>query len=94
MWLSGRDSHYEVAAICAHELAHLTKSKGTLGARFIGSLWFVPWLFFRSIVSAHELGGFLALMIVTLILIQLSRHLSQKLESRADRIARSHEADL
>ena len=53
----------------------------------------MPWLFFGQVVSAYKLGGFLALVIVTLIFVQLSRRLSQRLESRADRIARSNEGD-
>jgi len=49
----------KVAAICAHELGHLTESKGTRIRRSVGSLMFMPWLFFKPLVYTFGMRAFL-----------------------------------
>jgi Zn-dependent protease with chaperone function len=86
-------SDEEVAAVCAHELAHLTESKGTRYARSIRLLRFYPWVFFRPL--SHTLGpaALFILCALTLIVPGIYRSISRKQESRADEIAKANEAD-
>jgi Zn-dependent protease with chaperone function len=83
----------ETAAICAHELAHLTESRTARYARSIRMLAFLPWVFFNPLI--HEFGAlaFYGLVFTTIGIPYLSRSISRKLESRADQMAKANEGD-
>jgi Zn-dependent protease with chaperone function len=83
----------ELAAICAHELGHLTESKTARLARYVNVLTFMPWLFFKPLVHTYGLPALAGLLALTLGTPYLSRKISRKLESRADQIAKSNEAE-
>lgn len=78
---------HEVAAICAHELAHLTESRTVLWTRLAVSLAFLPWIFFIPLENAFGLPAILGLAVITITVPLFFRKLSRKLESRADRLA-------
>jgi Zn-dependent protease with chaperone function len=86
-------SDEEIAAICAHELAHLTESKGARFSRSIRILTFYPWVFFRPL--SHALGppALFILCGITLLVPGIYRSFSRKQESRADRMAKANEAE-
>lgn len=52
-------SDEEIAAICAHELAHLIESKMTRYSRAIRMLTYMPWIFFSPLLSSFVLELFL-----------------------------------
>jgi len=83
----------EVAAICAHELAHLTESWSARYARLISAATFLPWIFFNPVM--HLLGplGFFVLLFTSVFAPRLFRKLSVKLEKRADQMAQANEGD-
>jgi Zn-dependent protease with chaperone function len=83
----------EIAAICAHELAHLTESKTARYARSTRFLAFLPWVFFNPLM--HEFGvlAFYGLLFTTIGMPYLSRSISRKLESRADQMTKANEGD-
>jgi len=83
----------EVAAICAHELAHLTESKTARYSRSIQMLMFLPWIFFNPLTHAFGGFGFYGLLLTTLAVPRIYRRISQKLESRADHMAKANEGD-
>jgi Zn-dependent protease with chaperone function len=83
----------EVAAICAHELAHLTESKTARYARSIQMLMFLPWIFFNPLTHAFGGFAFCGLLFTTLAVPRVYRRISQKLESRADQMAKANEGD-
>jgi Zn-dependent protease with chaperone function len=83
----------EVAAICAHELAHLTESRPARYSRSVQLLMFLPWLFFNPMVHAFGQIAFLGLLANTMMVPRIYRKLSRKLESRADQMAKSNEGD-
>ncbi len=82
-----RHADGEVAAICAHELGHLSESRLTLIGRLVGSLWIFPLLFFGAAVSAFGAGGFAAIAVSSALLAVFLRRLAQRMEKRADRVA-------
>jgi Zn-dependent protease with chaperone function len=77
----------EVAAITAHELAHLSESRWIIAARLLTSLTMMPLIFFSP--ALHYLGGIGILLIVGLFILMLwlAPKLSHRLELRADRMA-------
>ena len=87
----------EVAAVCAHELAHLTESKADRYSRSIQVLAFLPWIYFNPLT--HAFGptfGFIAfygLLFITIGVPRIYRRISRKLESRADEMAKANEGD-
>ena len=83
----------EVAAICAHELAHLTESKAARYSRSIQMLAFIPWIFFNPLIRAFGFFAFYGLLFTTLGVPRIYRSISRKLESRADQLAKANEGD-
>jgi Zn-dependent protease with chaperone function len=83
----------EVAAICAHELAHLTESKTARYSRSIRLMTFLPWIYFSPLM--HNFGpiAFYGLCFVTIGVPYLYRSISRKLEFRADQMAKANESD-
>ena len=80
----------EVAAICAHELAHLTESRAAQSSRFIGILTFLPWIFFNPLTHAFGILAFFGLLFTTLGIPRIYRKISHKLETRADAMAKAN----
>ncbi len=77
----------EVAAICAHELAHLTETRGTLRARGFVSLSLFPLIFLRPVVNLFgPLSAVLLWLPIPLAAIFI-RRLGRKMEVRADSVA-------
>jgi Zn-dependent protease with chaperone function len=83
----------EVAAICAHELAHLAESKTARYARSIAGLTFLPWVFFKPLTHAFGMLAFFGLLFITIGVPRLCGKLSRRLETRADQMATAQEGD-
>ena len=83
----------EISAICAHELAHLTESKKAQYSRFIRSLAFLPWIFFTPLIHAFGIFAFFSLLLITIGVPRIFHGISQKLEVRADQMAKASEGD-
>jgi len=87
----------ELAAICAHELAHLTESKADRYSRSVQMLAFLPWIYFNPLTHAFGPAfGFFAfygLIFTTVAVPRIYRSISRKLESRADEMAKANEGD-
>jgi Zn-dependent protease with chaperone function len=83
----------EVAAVCRHELGHLTESRFARCQRFIRSLAFMPWLFFKPLLHAWGILAVFGLLLAALAILYLFRSASRRLESRADKIATANETD-
>jgi Zn-dependent protease with chaperone function len=81
----------EIAAICAHELAHLTEARSDYYQRYVLWLTFLPWIFFKPMLHAFGLLGFALLLFTSLLAPLIYRRVSKKLEERADRMAQSNE---
>ena len=77
----------EVAAVCAHEVAHLKESKVILAARLLGSLAVFPLIFINPLFHWLGLGGLLLPYLLMLVLLRLTKWLSQRMEKRADTLA-------
>jgi len=84
----------EIAAICAHELAHLTESRTVYYARCIQRLSILPWMFFNPLIHAFNIFAFLGLALMTVGIPRLYLKLSHRMESRADQMAKAHESDI
>jgi Zn-dependent protease with chaperone function len=81
----------EIAAVCAHELAHLTEAKTEYYKRYIQWLAFLPWLFFKPVVHLTGVFGYVILACFTAIVPRVCRDISRKLEVRADKMAKAGE---
>ena len=84
----------EIAAVCAHELAHLTEARSEYYKRYVQWLMFLPWLFFKPLVHLFSLFGYLFLVFTTAGVPRLYRAISRKLDARADEMATATERDL
>lgn len=83
----------EIAAVCAHELAHLTEAKTEYYKRYIQWLAFLPWLFFKPVVHIFGAFGYVILVCFTTIVPRVYRDISRNLEVRADKLAKAEERD-
>lgn len=86
-------SDEELAAICAHELAHLTEPRSARYARNLQLLTFLPWIFFNPIVHQFGFPGFYGLVLLTFATPKVFRRISRKLETRADAMAIINQGD-
>lgn len=86
-------SDEEIAAICAHELGHLTEPKSERLKRSLLTTSLLPWVFLKPLVHTFGMPAFLGLTLFTLGVQALRRRISRKLESRADRIAAGNTAE-
>ena len=83
----------EIAAICAHELAHLTESKTARYSRSVAMFMFLPWIWFNPLTQAFGMLAFAGMLGFTLVVPRLYVKLSRRLETRADELATTHELD-
>ena len=83
----------EIAAICAHELGHLTETKWMRAGRLTGFFVYLPWLFIRPAFYTFGPSGVAGVALVSLLAYVGSRRLSRRLEARADTVAQMNEAD-
>lgn len=84
----------EVAAVCAHEMAHLSESRGMRLCRYIGSKAFLPWIFVSPLFNRFGPWALLFLVAITVSCLRLSAWISRKLEVRADCLAKATEGEL
>jgi Zn-dependent protease with chaperone function len=83
----------EIAAICAHELAHLTESRASRYSRSIRILSYLPWIFFTPLIHTFGLGALFGLIAITALVPRVYSKISRVLESRADTMAKSNEGN-
>jgi Zn-dependent protease with chaperone function len=81
----------ELTAICAHELGHLTESKGVRVLRNLNSFTSLPWIFVTPLAEALGPVGFYLPLLCTILLPRIFLPLSQRLEVRADQVAARQE---
>ncbi len=77
----------ETAAICAHELAHLSEPRRTVYARVIGAMSLCPLIFIRPMVHAFDFGGIAMLVVPIAVSTVFVRRLGRTMEVRADAMA-------
>ena len=82
-----------IAAICAHELAHLNESRGTLTLRVLTSMWVLPMAFIWPVENTFGLNGVLVLLLIVLLLIIAARKIARKMEERADAVGKNYEPE-
>jgi Zn-dependent protease with chaperone function len=83
----------EVAAICAHELGHLTESKWVILVRSLRTMIFLPWLLLNPLKTSWGESAFLALMLLSLVPALMLRRFGLRMERRADTIAKTNEGN-
>lgn len=80
----------EIAAICAHELAHLTEPRRIVFARVGAAMSWCPLIFIRPMVHAFDFGG-VAILLIPMVIASVSvRRLGRKMEERADAVAKEN----
>jgi Zn-dependent protease with chaperone function len=85
-------SDEEVAAICAHEIAHLKESKWILAARLLGSLAIFPLIFIPPVMFALGPMGCFIPVLLMLAMLRFAKWLSMRMEKRADELALNEQA--
>jgi Zn-dependent protease with chaperone function len=85
-------SDEEIAAICAHELAHLTESKRVLVGRLLGSLVVFPLVFNNPVLQSLGIAGVGGLFLGMWLIQKAARRLSLRMEKRADAMAFQEQA--
>lgn len=84
----------EVAAIAAHEAAHLTEPRWMLSVRILEkSLTALPWLFVRPVLEHAGIWGLAGVYLVSFGVRRTYLHLSREMEHRADRAATAGEVN-
>lgn len=86
----------EIAAVCAHELGHLTESRSVVARRIRFSLAFFPFIFLKPVFALP--GGWMMLALFcmlawAIIMINNGRVLARKMEERADAIGAENSLD-
>jgi Zn-dependent protease with chaperone function len=77
----------EIAAICAHELGHLSESQATLIGRLVGSCTVIPVIFIWPAWETFEIAGVAAIFLAMILLMWFARRLSRRMEIKADQFA-------
>jgi Zn-dependent protease with chaperone function len=83
-------SDEEIAAVCAHELAHLNEPRSVLVRRIIATFTLYPLIFVKLLTGSSDSSMFAALLCFAawaVVMIKLARRLSRKMEVRADQTA-------
>lgn len=86
----------EVAAICAHELGHLTESRTVLLGRILGSLLLFPLIFTKPAIYLPDESKRLVIAFTSfwfLGVLALAPRLFRKMEVRADKVAVENAVD-
>ncbi|HEY1788895.1 MAG TPA: M48 family metalloprotease [Verrucomicrobiae bacterium] len=83
----------EIGAICAHELAHLSESRGARFRRSIAIMAVFPWIFLNPLYARFGPCALVALGIITIVVFRISISVSRKLEVRADSLAKASEGN-
>lgn len=83
----------EVAAICDHELGHLSEPRSVLLGRLFGLVWFVPLLLVRPALSSGSPWVLLVALAAAGGLLAIVQRLGRRMETRADSIAASAQTD-
>jgi Zn-dependent protease with chaperone function len=84
-------SDEEIAAVCHHELAHLTEPRRVVLTRYAVGLATLPWVLIKPMLGTLHEAGFYLLLLNTLLTPYLYRKLSVKMEKRADEVAKTNE---
>lgn len=82
----------ELSAICAHELGHLSESRGVRALRLFASMAFLPLLLLRPVMEHAGLTGLVLLVLASLLLKRLALRTAHGMEKRADGIASRSES--
>lgn len=82
----------ELSAICAHELGHLSESRGVRALRLLASMAFFPLLLLRPVIEHAGLNGLVLVALASLLLKRLALRTAHGMEKRADGIASQSEA--
>jgi Zn-dependent protease with chaperone function len=85
-------SDEEVAAVCAHELAHLKESKAVRAGRLLGSLSLFPLIYMVPAVHMLEGLGYLFPLMGMFLIAKFAGSLSRKMEKQADQLALNQQA--
>lgn len=82
----------EIAAICAHELGHLTESRVTLCLRLVRATSVLPWIYLIPLL--HTLGaiGLYIPLLLMVLVPRLTASLVRRLETCADNMATANES--
>jgi Zn-dependent protease with chaperone function len=84
----------ELGAICSHELAHLAEPWTARYSRYIRMLPLLPWMFLKPLsYLMGPPGTLVATGLTSVITARIFKHISRKLESRADGMAKANESD-
>jgi len=83
----------EVAAICAHELGHLTESRAVVIGRVAGSFTLYPLIFVVPTLATFGLPGLGVLAAIIFVAVILVRRLARRMEERADAGARTQQTE-
>ena len=81
----------EIAAVCAHEMSHLTEARSVLAGRLLGSLILFPFIFINPLIHLSGIFGLFVTYSGVFVLIRFTRWLSQRMEKRADQFAVSNQ---
>ena len=77
----------ELAAVCAHELAHLSESRWLIAGRLLASLNLMPLIFLTPFLHLFGVPGFFLALGLFLLFNWAAPKLSHQLEKRADQMA-------
>ena len=80
----------EVAAVCSHELGHLSESKWVIAGRYFGAMAILPLLLLKPAVHQWGFAGFMGPLLLMILWARLARRLVHRMETRADAAA-SHQ---
>ena len=81
----------ELAAVCAHEFAHLNEPRGVILARILSAFVLLPGIFFKPAIEAWQTAGYLGICVALFLFPRLTTAFRRRMEARADSVALVHE---
>ena len=90
-WTMELFSDEELAAICAHEFAHLNEPPRVVVGLILGSFVLLPGIFMKPAIETWGLPGYLGILAAIIVLSKLAVRFRRRMETRADSVAAVHE---
>jgi Zn-dependent protease with chaperone function len=84
-------SDEELAAVCAHEFAHLNEPRGVILARILSAFVLLPGIFFKPAIEAWQTAGYLGICVALVVFSKVTTAFRRRMEARADSVALVHE---
>lgn len=83
----------ELAAVCHHEMGHLSEPKAVLAGRLAGVFFLLPVTLIKPVTHHFSLLGSGAILVSSVLLLKFAQRLARRMEVRADSVASQNQTE-